>query len=74
MAGFPHEGGRQKSVAGELKEYAYEGMLSTSYSTGDFFSKTNTAAETIPICSSLAHQILWYFMKTLGGACRFTVL
>lgn len=37
MAGFPHDGGRQKSVAGELKEYAYEGMCSTSYSTGDFF-------------------------------------
>lgn len=29
MAEAPHEGGRQKSVA-ELKEYACEGMLSTS--------------------------------------------
>lgn len=74
MAGFLHEGGRQKSVAGELKEHAYEGMLSTSYSTGHLFSKTNTAAETTAICSSLAHQIQWYFIKILGGACMFSVV
>lgn len=66
MAEIPHEGGRQKSVPEELKENAHEGMLSTSYSTRHFFSKTDTAAETVPIYSSLVHQILQYLMKILG--------
>lgn len=32
----------------------------------DFFSKTDTAAETVPIYSNLVHQILQYLMKILG--------
>lgn len=57
----------------ELKEYADEGMLSTSYSTRYLF-RTDTAAGAFPICSSLVHQILQNFMKILGGDCRFTML
>lgn len=73
MAEIPHEGGRQKSLPEELKEYAHEGMLGTSYSTRHLF-RTDTAAGAIPICSNLVHQILQNFMKILGGDCRFTIL
>lgn len=73
MAEALHEQGRQKAVAAGSKEYACEGMLSTSYSTSQFF-KPDTAAETIPICSSLVQHILRYLMEVLGGDCRFTML
>lgn len=71
---FPTRVAGKNPWLGSCRNMLMKGCSALPTALDIFFSKTNTAAKTTPVCSSLAHQVLWYFMKILEGACRFTVL